>query len=67
MTGPIFVCRTRRRKSAISSGGSSRARHWPADFVKICSARQPLASAQIDGAGQAAGDGQVSAEAGHDQ
>ena len=37
---------TRRRNSAISSAGSSRARHWPADFVKICSASQPLASAR---------------------
>src|SRR5262245_23629527 len=46
MTGRIFVCRTRRLKSAISSAGSSRARHWPADFVKICSAWQPLASAR---------------------
>src|SRR5687767_3811952 len=40
------VCRTRRLNSAISSGGISRARHWPADFVKICSAAQPLASAR---------------------
>src|SRR5262245_4359920 len=46
MTGRIFVCLTRRLKSAISSGGRSRARHWPADFVKICSASQPLASAR---------------------
>ena len=35
-----------RRNSAISSSGSSRARHWPADFVKICRASQPLAAAR---------------------
>src|SRR4051812_285438 len=40
------VSRTRRLNSAISSGGNSRARHCPADFVKICSASQPLASAR---------------------
>ena len=59
------VSSTRRRKSAISSSGSARARHWPADLVKICSASQRDADRAIDRARQAAGDGQVSAEPRH--
>src|SRR6187549_2424333 len=40
------VSATRLRKRTISSGGSTRARHCPADLVKICSDSQRVATAR---------------------
>ena len=45
-TGRMPVSSTRRRKASISADGSGRARHWPADFVKICSASHRAAAAR---------------------
>src|SRR5687768_7577102 len=46
------VAATRSRKRAISSGGSGRARHWPADLVKIWRAWHRDASARSTARGR---------------
>src|SRR4051794_29631577 len=40
------VSSTFRRNARTSSGGSGRARHWPADLVKICSVSHPCSAAR---------------------